>query len=166
MLYRSGGAIPSHRLWIPRGHAQLLLVHSRKTRSVRCSVAHAGRDGVVPVNFGVANRSSSVSSPSCAATVAGIAMIKPAATHVRQRETCAMCSRCKCLEVIPKSVRSKITGPTRRWPANWLLASAAFKAQNQRGIGHSLELASPHPDSDLTSTSPVRTAVNFMCRQV
>ena len=59
----------------------------------KCSLfgAHAGRDGVVPVSFGVANRSSRVSSPSCAVTVAGIAISKPATTHVCQKEICCMC---------------------------------------------------------------------------
>ena len=55
------------------------------------SGAHAGRDGVVPVSFGVAKMSSSVSSPVCAVTVAAIISKKPATTRVCQKEMFCMC---------------------------------------------------------------------------
>ena len=59
----------------------------------KCSLsgAQAGREGVVPVSFGVANRSSSVSSSSCAVTVAGITVRKTATIHNCQKEICCMC---------------------------------------------------------------------------
>src|SRR6056297_921042 len=59
----------------------------------KCSLfgAHVGWDGVVPVIFGVANRSSRVSSPSCAVTVVGIAISKPVTTNVCPKEICFMC---------------------------------------------------------------------------
>ncbi|MCA0931292.1 hypothetical protein LCM02_02435 [Lutimonas saemankumensis] len=59
----------------------------------KCSLfgAHAGLDGVVPVSFGVVNRSSRVSSASCAVIVAGIAISKPATNHVCQKEICCIC---------------------------------------------------------------------------
>ncbi len=58
----------------------------------KCSLlgAHAGRDGAVPVSFGAENKSSRVSSLSCAVPVTGIAISKPATIHVGQKESCCM----------------------------------------------------------------------------
>ena len=53
--------------------------------------AHAGRDGVVPVSFGVANISSSVNSFSCEVTVTVIVSRK-VNTHVWQKEMYFICS--------------------------------------------------------------------------
>jgi len=50
------------------------------------SGAHEGLDGDVPVSFGVANRSSRVSTLSCALTVAVIDISKAVIIHVCQKE--------------------------------------------------------------------------------
>ena len=55
------------------------------------SGAQAGREGLVPVSFGVANRSSSVSSFSCAERVALIAISKPVITPICRKEIGFIC---------------------------------------------------------------------------
>jgi hypothetical protein len=54
------------------------------------SGAHEGLDGDVPVSFGVANRSSRVSSLSCAFTDPVIDISKIVIIHVCQKEICFM----------------------------------------------------------------------------